>query len=48
VRKRFFFEKKKQKTFLNWAVRVSLPLAQRKQKFLRRFFPKSGHFLAYV
>ncbi len=24
-RKSFFFEKKKQKTFLNWAVLISLP-----------------------
>jgi hypothetical protein len=36
----FFFEKKKQKTFLNSAVLVSLPLAQRSKKFLRRFFQK--------
>jgi hypothetical protein len=38
--KRFFFEKKKQKTLLNWAVLVSAPQAQRSKSFLRRFFSK--------
>jgi hypothetical protein len=42
--KRFFFEKKKQKTFLNWAVLVSQPPAQSSQKFLRRFFQKAATF----
>jgi hypothetical protein len=34
----FFFEKKKQKTFLNWACGVEASTAQFKPKFLRRFF----------
>jgi hypothetical protein len=33
-----------QKTFLSWAVVVSPPLAQRYQKFLRRFFQKAAAF----
>jgi hypothetical protein len=41
-RKGFFFEKKKQKTFLNWARAARAPPAQCKQKFLRRFFQKAA------
>jgi hypothetical protein len=39
-RKGFFFEKKKQKTFLNWAVLVSLPPAQSNKNFCAAFFKK--------
>jgi hypothetical protein len=35
-------KKKKQKTFLNWAVLVSTPPAQRNKEFLRRFFQKAA------
>jgi hypothetical protein len=35
-----FVNKKKQKNFVNLARAVSTPMAQRKQKFLRRFFQK--------
>ena len=37
-REGFFFEKKKQKTLLCWAMGVgATAMAQHKQKFLRRF-----------
>jgi hypothetical protein len=39
-RKGFFFEKKKQKTFLNWVVLVSAPLAQFQESFCAAFFKK--------
>jgi hypothetical protein len=38
--KRFFFEKKKQKTFLNWAVLVSPPQS--------RFFQKAAAFFHHL
>jgi hypothetical protein len=36
----FFFEKKKQKTFLNWAVLLSRPPAQIRKSFCAAFFKK--------
>ena len=38
-----FVNKKKQKTFLTWAVLVSLPRSQANKSFLRRFFSKKRH-----
>jgi hypothetical protein len=46
-RKRLLFvNKKKQKNFIDagpWVLALTTPMAQRRQKFLRRFF-KSGRF----
>jgi hypothetical protein len=36
----FFFEKKKQKTFLNWAVLVETPPAQCQKSFCAAFFKR--------
>jgi hypothetical protein len=44
VRKGFFFEKKKQKTFLNWARGGPTATGPKSQKFLRRFFQKAAVF----
>jgi hypothetical protein len=41
-RKSFFFEKKKQKTSLNWAVLVSAPQAQTSKSFCAAFFQKAA------
>jgi hypothetical protein len=41
----FFFEKKKQKTFLNWAVLVATPPAQTRKGFCAAFFKKRLLFL---
>jgi hypothetical protein len=46
-RKRFFFEKKKQKTFIRWVCGNAggLPLSQKSKSFLLLFFKKEA--LAY-
>jgi GT2 family glycosyltransferase len=46
VGKGFFFEKKKQKTFLNWARACVSATGLIQKKFLRRFFQKAASFLA--
>jgi hypothetical protein len=43
--KRFFFEKKKQKTFVTWTVPVKPPMAQSNKSFLVTFFQKSNGLL---
>jgi hypothetical protein len=42
ARKRFFFEKKNQKTFVHWHRGLATPVAQLNKSFLRAFFQKSA------
>jgi hypothetical protein len=45
-----FVNKKKQKNFYNaglWALSSTQPMAQHKQKFLRRFFQKAAAYLPH-
>jgi AcrR family transcriptional regulator len=44
-RKRFFFEKKNQKTFIHWSAWPETGVAQRREKFFGSFFQKRTSFL---
>jgi hypothetical protein len=46
LRKKFFFEKKNQKTFAPWAAHVKQPEVYDKKSFLLLFFKKEA--LAYL
>jgi hypothetical protein len=46
-RKRFFFEKKKQKTFANCGLWRAVAQARRSKSFLVTFFQKSNFFLSF-